>query len=82
MEVSGQLATPLLPGLQKNFTRCPLDWRLGGPWSLSGRCGGEKNLALLRIKAGPSRVLSIAIPTELSRFQKFNTANIQARHFT
>jgi hypothetical protein len=44
MEVSGQLHAPvaLLPGKQ---LLDPLDRRLGGTQSSSGRCGGEKNLA-------------------------------------
>jgi hypothetical protein len=45
MEVSGQLHVPaaLPPG---KVPRYPLDRRLGGPQSRSGRCGEEKNLAL------------------------------------
>jgi hypothetical protein len=44
MEVSGQCHAPTaLPlGIE---TRYPLDTRLGGSQSRSGRCGGEKNLA-------------------------------------
>jgi hypothetical protein len=34
--------------------RYPLDRRLGGPQSRSGRCGEEKNLELLRIEPGSS----------------------------
>jgi hypothetical protein len=45
MEVSGQLQAPaaLLPW--ENRPRYPLDMRLGGPQSRSGRCGVEKNVA-------------------------------------
>jgi hypothetical protein len=66
MEVSGQLHAPaaLSPG-GKN-PRYLLDIRLGGPQSLSGRCGEEKNLALPGIEAGPSSQSPVAIPTELS----------------
>jgi hypothetical protein len=34
--------------------RYPLNWRLGGPQSRSGRSGEEKNLVLLEIKPGPT----------------------------
>jgi hypothetical protein len=48
MEVSGQLHAPaaLPPGKD---TRYPLDRRLGGPQSQSGRGGEEKNSQPLRI---------------------------------
>jgi hypothetical protein len=44
MEVSGQLHAPaaLPPGKEAPI---PLDRTLGGPQSLSGRCGEEKTLA-------------------------------------
>jgi hypothetical protein len=42
MEVSGQLHAPAaLP--QEKSSRYPLDKRLGGPQSRSGRAGEEKN---------------------------------------
>jgi hypothetical protein len=46
--VSGQLHVPaaLLQGKEPHF---PLDRRLGGPQSRSGRCGEEKNLTPARI---------------------------------
>jgi hypothetical protein len=46
MEVSGQLHAPaaLLPGKKPWY---PLDARLGGPQSMSGRGGEEKNSQLL-----------------------------------
>jgi hypothetical protein len=42
MEVSGRLYAPaaLPPGKEARY---PLDWRLGGPQSRSGRGGEEKN---------------------------------------
>jgi hypothetical protein len=41
MEVNGQLRDPaaLLPERETRYT---LDWRRGGLWILSGRCGEEK----------------------------------------
>jgi hypothetical protein len=43
MEVSGQVHSPVaLPG--GNCPRYPLDGRLVGPQSRSGRCAGKKNL--------------------------------------
>jgi hypothetical protein len=52
MELSGQLhvLAALPPG---KSSRYPLDKRLGGPPSRSGRCGEEKGLALPRIELGP-----------------------------
>jgi hypothetical protein len=41
-----------------------------GPQYRSGRCGAEENLlSLPGIEHQPSRLLSVAIPTELSRLQ-------------
>jgi hypothetical protein len=43
----GVVVFKLLPlYLRRKSPRCPLDRRLGGPQCRSGRCGGEKNLAL------------------------------------
>jgi hypothetical protein len=53
MEVNGQRHAPATLPPRK----CPWytsDRRLGGPQSRSGRCGEEKNLALLGIESGPS----------------------------
>jgi hypothetical protein len=62
MEVSGQLdASAALPAGEIG-PRYPLDMRLGGPQSRSGRYGGNKNLA----PAG-NPTPAVAIPTELSR---------------
>jgi hypothetical protein len=46
--------TPLLSYPRGNSARFPLHRRLGGPQNRSGRCGGEKNLALTGIEPGPS----------------------------
>jgi hypothetical protein len=43
---------PLYP--RGKSPRYPLDRKLGGPQSRSGRCGEEKNLALPEIEPGPS----------------------------
>jgi hypothetical protein len=49
------------------FPRYPLDRRLGGPQSRSGRCGEEKNLLPLPgIELRPPSPLPVATPTELS----------------
>jgi hypothetical protein len=45
----------------------PLDMRFGGPQSRSGRCSGEKNLAIPGIEPGLSNPKPVSIPTELSR---------------
>jgi hypothetical protein len=52
MEMSGELRprVALPTGKEPPY---PLDGRLGGPQSRSGRCGGEKNLALSGIEPGP-----------------------------
>jgi hypothetical protein len=71
MEVSGQLHVPaaLPPGKSPWY---PLDRKLGGPQSRSGRGGEEKNsqpppgMEPLNPHR-PARSL-VAIPTELSRF--------------
>jgi hypothetical protein len=63
-QVSGQLHAPaaLPPG---NHPRYPLERRLGGPQSRSGRCGEENNLALSGIEPWPSS------STELSRLFQY-----------
>jgi hypothetical protein len=49
MKVSGQLQGPAaLP--RRNRPRYPLDGRVGGPRSRSGRCGEEENLAPVGIR--------------------------------
>jgi hypothetical protein len=60
MEVSGQLHAPaaLPPG---KAPRYPMDRRLGGPQSWSGRRGVEKNLALPGIEPRPSVMLDMII---------------------
>jgi hypothetical protein len=45
MELSGKLHAPAALPPRKS-PRYLLDMKLGGPQSRSGRCGGEKNLAL------------------------------------
>jgi hypothetical protein len=57
---------PLYP--RRNRSRCPLNRRLGGLQSRSGRCGGRKILTLPGFERGTSRPYSSAILTELSRF--------------
>jgi hypothetical protein len=53
MELSGQLhALATLP--QGKSQMYQLDRRLGGPQRQYGRCGEEKNFAMLGIKAVPS----------------------------
>jgi hypothetical protein len=56
----------LLLYLRGNNPLYPLDRRLVGPQSLSGRCGEEKNLALPGLKPGPSNPYPVAISTEIS----------------
>jgi hypothetical protein len=70
MEVSGQLHTPATLALRKE-PLIPMDRRLGGPQSRSGRGGEEKNSQLPpgiepQNPDHPARSL-VAIPTELSR---------------
>jgi hypothetical protein len=64
MEVSAQVhaSTALLLG---KSPRCSLYMSLGGPQSLSGQRGEEKNSVLPAIEYAPS--IPVAIPTELSR---------------
>jgi hypothetical protein len=62
MEMSGQLHVPA-PLPQGRAPVCPLVRRVGGPQRRSGRCGGEKNLAMLGIERGSSSQSPIAIPT-------------------
>jgi hypothetical protein len=45
----------------------PLDRRLGGPQSRSGRCEDEKNLAVLGIEPWPSSYTDWATPTPYTR---------------
>jgi hypothetical protein len=56
--------TPLPLYSQRNFLRYPLDRRLGGPQSRSGRFGDEKNLSMQGIETGPSSSYPVAIPTD------------------
>jgi hypothetical protein len=65
MVVSGQLDAPLYP--RGNSPRYTLDRRLDGAQSRSGRCSVEKNCTLPGIEPGPSSLLPVTIPTELSR---------------
>jgi hypothetical protein len=53
MEVSGQLHGPVALS-RGNHPRCPLDVRLVGPHSLSGRRGEKKNLAMPGVEPGLS----------------------------
>jgi hypothetical protein len=73
MEVSGQLHGPVVVSFtalklypRGTSPRYPLDRKLGGPHSRSGRSGEIKNLSLPGIKPGPSSPLPVAIPTNLS----------------
>jgi hypothetical protein len=73
MEVSGQLHAPAaLP--QEKSPYCPLDRRLGGPQSRSGRSGEEKSPQSPPgfEPPNPDRPARspVAIPTELSRFSR------------
>jgi hypothetical protein len=45
MEVSGQLQALAALPLGETASRYPLDRRMGGPQSRSGRCGDENNLS-------------------------------------
>jgi hypothetical protein len=58
---------PLCP--RGNSPRHPLDRRLVGPQSRSGRCGVEKDL-LPGIQPRPSRPYLVAFPTELSQLTR------------
>jgi hypothetical protein len=60
--------TPLPLYLRGKSSLYPLDRRLDGPQSRSGRYGEGKDLALPGIEPGPRSPLSLAIPTELSRY--------------
>jgi hypothetical protein len=56
--------------LEEKSPRYPLDRRLGGPQSRSGRCGVDKNtLPLPGIEPWLSSPKPVAIPTELSRLR-------------
>jgi hypothetical protein len=79
MQVSGQLQTPgaLPPGKK---IRYPLDRRLGGPQSQSGRGVEEKNSQLPpgiepQSSDRPARK-PVAIPTELSRLLYNNKTDL------
>jgi hypothetical protein len=60
---------PLYP--RRKSPRYPLDRKLGGPRIRSGRCGEEKNHALLGIEPGPFIPQPVVIPTELSSIPKY-----------
>jgi hypothetical protein len=69
MEVSGQLHVPGdLP--QGNRLWYPLDKKLGGPQSQSGRCGQEKNLASAGNRT--PAVQPVAIPSEPKTLPEIN----------
>jgi hypothetical protein len=65
MEVSIDLHA-LVALLLGKHPRYPLDRRLGGPQSRSGRCGGEKISPLRGIEPRPSSLKSIVIPTAVT----------------
>jgi hypothetical protein len=71
MEVSGQLHAPatLLPGKKP---RHPLDRRLGGSQSRSGRGGEEKNSPFPCKESNPGRPARsvVIVLTELSRLRE------------
>jgi hypothetical protein len=68
MEVSGQLHVPVALPHRERAPRWPLDRKLGGPQSRSGRCGEEQNLSSAGY--GTPAVQLAAIATEL--FTKFS----------
>jgi hypothetical protein len=78
---------PLYP--QGKSLRYPLDRRLGGPQSRSGRHGEEKNLGPTGTRSptpSSSRLYPVAIPTELSRLcrgeevVKISCGSVQSAH--
>jgi hypothetical protein len=63
MEVRVQLHIPAALDPGGKSPRYPLDRKVGGPQSLSGDCGEERNLTLPGIEPEPSSMYAVAIPT-------------------